>query len=78
MPIRAEDLPLAMRKKLGIHTPSKKSRAGVGDSLPCELRCLGRVDPDGSQVTCGLEFPSYSKAKAHVEAEGHRRVEAIL
>jgi hypothetical protein len=68
VPIRAEDLPLAVRKKLGVHVPSKKSRAGVGDSAPCPIRC----------VACETEFPTYKAAESHAHVEGHVRLEVVL
>ncbi len=62
-PIRAEDLPLAARKRLGLDAPkaSKKSRAGISEHAPCPGHC-----------GCGQPFPTAAAWERHAKATGCR------
>lgn len=64
MPIHAEDLPKAVRDKLGLSTKStsKKSRAGIGHAADCAGSC-----------SCGERFERYSDFERHAKATGHAR-----
>lgn len=65
MTVNAEDLPPAVRKKLGIDPKSarraKPSRAGVGLSQPCPGHC-----------GCGQAFPTAARWERHAKTTGHR------
>lgn len=64
MPIHAEDLPKAVRDRLGITAKrgTKKSRAGTGHAVDCTGRC-----------GCGEPFARYSDFERHAAATGHAR-----
>lgn len=64
-PVRGEDLPKAVRDKLGITgkgQSSKKSRAGIRHSVDCSGSC-----------SCGEAFARYSDFEKHSKATGHAR-----
>lgn len=64
MPIHAEELPLAVRRKLGIDAgkSSTRSRAGTGMGAPCPGTC----------AACGKEFSKFTEFERHSKRD-HRR-----
>lgn len=64
--VKASDLPVATRRKLGLEDEAKAStrpsRAGVGHAAACPGRC-----------GCGETFPTYSKWEKHAAATNHHR-----
>ena len=66
MTVHAEDLPLAVRRKLGLDAKptgrAKPSRAGVGLSEPCPGHC-----------GCGESFPTALAWERHAKRAEHTR-----
>lgn len=70
MPLRAEDLPPEVRKRLGVAGSPKATRKAAKADEPCPYRCA-----------CGEEFASFGGRagfEAHASREGHHRGGMIL